>query len=33
VLTDTGIAEQGTHEELITRGGMYASLYGMQATI
>jgi ATP-binding cassette subfamily B protein len=33
VLADTGIAEQGTHAELMTLGGMYASLYGMQATI
>jgi ATP-binding cassette, subfamily B, bacterial len=33
VLSDTGIAEQGTHEELMALGGMYASLYGMQATI
>jgi ATP-binding cassette, subfamily B, bacterial len=25
------IAEQGTHEELVARGGMYAELYGLQA--
>lgn len=30
VLTDDGIAEQGTHEELLARGGTYAHLYNMQ---
>jgi len=30
VLTDKGIDEQGTHEELIALGGDYASLYKMQ---
>jgi len=30
VLTDKGIAEQGTHEELIALDGNYASLYNMQ---
>jgi ATP-binding cassette, subfamily B, bacterial len=30
VLTDKGIDEQGTHEELIARGGVYANLYNMQ---
>ncbi len=30
VLTDSGIDEQGTHETLMARGGMYASLYDMQ---
>lgn len=30
VLTDNGIAEQGTHEELIVRNGPYAELYGTQ---
>jgi ATP-binding cassette subfamily B protein len=27
VLTDSGITEQGTHDELIVRGGSYANLY------
>jgi len=30
VLTDRGIDEQGTHEELIALGGTYARLYNMQ---
>lgn len=30
VLTDDGIAEQGTHEELLALGGTYAHLYNMQ---
>jgi ATP-binding cassette, subfamily B, bacterial len=30
VLTDEGIKEQGTHEALIARGGIYATLYTMQ---
>ena len=29
VLTDEGIAESGTHAELIARGGMYSHMYGM----
>lgn len=29
VLTDGGIAEEGTHEQLIKQGGLYASLYEM----
>src|SRR6185295_10988526 len=33
VLTDNGIGEQGTHEELITLGGTYANLYNMQLKI
>jgi ATP-binding cassette, subfamily B, bacterial len=33
VLTDNGIDEQGTHEELITRKGAYANLYNMQLKI
>jgi len=30
VLTGTGIAEQGTHDELLVLGGIYAGLYTMQ---
>lgn len=30
VLTEDGIAEQGTHDDLIERNGAYASLYTMQ---
>jgi ATP-binding cassette, subfamily B, bacterial len=30
VLTDQGIEEQGTHEELISLGGIYARLYSLQ---
>lgn len=30
VLTDEGIAEKGTHDELISRNGIYAKLYNMQ---
>ena len=33
VLTDNGIDEQGTHEELIAMDGMYANLYNMQLRI
>jgi ATP-binding cassette subfamily B protein len=33
VLTDNGIDEQGTHDELIAREGIYASLYNMQLEI
>lgn len=33
VLTDNGIEEQGTHDELIARNGTYANLYNMQAKI
>ncbi|MBI5666813.1 MAG: ABC transporter ATP-binding protein [Chloroflexi bacterium] len=33
VLADNGIAEQGTHEELIALGGTYASLYNIQLKI
>jgi ATP-binding cassette subfamily B protein len=33
VLTDNGINEQGTHEELIALDGAYASLYKMQLKI
>ncbi|MCI0645254.1 MAG: ABC transporter ATP-binding protein/permease [Chloroflexi bacterium] len=33
VLTDNGIDEQGTHEELIALGGAYANLYNVQLKI
>ena len=33
VLTNDGIAEQGTHDELIASGGAYARLYNSQASI
>lgn len=33
VLTEDGIAEQGTHDELLTAGGVYASLYGLQQLV
>ena len=33
VLTDNGIDEQGTHEELIALNGTYANLYNMQLRI
>jgi len=33
VLTDQGIAEEGSHEALIGAGGAYARLYRMQASI
>ena len=33
VLTDNGIEEQGTHEELIALDGAYANLYNMQLRI
>jgi ATP-binding cassette subfamily B protein len=33
VLTDRGIDEQGTHEELMGLGGAYARLYNMQFNI
>ncbi|HKF94161.1 MAG TPA: ATP-binding cassette domain-containing protein, partial [Gammaproteobacteria bacterium] len=33
VLTDNGIDEQGTHEELIALDGTYANLYNMQLRI
>ena len=29
VLTSDGIAEQGSHEELIAKGGIYKELYSM----
>ena len=33
VLSDSGIAEQGTHAELIALNGVYANLYNMQSKI
>ncbi len=33
VLADTGIAEQGTHAELLALNGVYANLYNMQSKI
>jgi ATP-binding cassette subfamily B protein len=33
VLTDRGIEEQGTHDELLARNGVYANLYNMQFKI
>ena len=30
VLTENGISESGTHEELLTKNGIYADLYNMQ---
>jgi ABC-type multidrug transport system fused ATPase/permease subunit len=29
VLTEDGIAEQGSHEELVQKGGMYADMYAL----
>ena len=29
-MTDSGISEQGTHEQLTTNGGAYAALYDLQ---
>ena len=33
VLTDKGIEEEGTHKELIKKGGIYSHLYSMYATM
>ena len=33
VLTDQGVAEEGTHEALIAAGGAYAGLYRVQASL
>jgi ATP-binding cassette, subfamily B, bacterial len=32
VLSDGGIAEMGSHQELLARNGMYAELYQLQAS-
>src|SRR5690625_2400772 len=32
VITDRGIEEEGTHEELLQREGLFAHLYNMQLT-
>ncbi len=32
VMTDDGIAEQGTHEELLGRNGIYARFYALTNT-
>lgn len=33
VLTDRGIAEEGSHDALMAAGGAYAGLYRMQASL
>ena len=33
VLTEDGIAEQGTHAELMEKGGIYGNMYSMYATM
>ena len=33
VLTEDGIAESGTHEELLAKGGIYSDLYQMYSTL
>ena len=33
VLTEDGIAEQGTHAELMENGGIYSNMYSMYATM
>ena len=30
VLSENGIAESGSHQELLAKGGIYAELYNMQ---
>ena len=32
VLDGNAVAEVGTHHDLVARGGLYAELYGMQAS-
>ncbi|MCC7206100.1 MAG: ABC transporter ATP-binding protein [Anaerolineae bacterium] len=33
VLSDSGIAEQGTHDDLLARGGVYAELYRLESRL
>ena len=33
VLTEDGIAEQGSHSELMQKGGIYSNMYSMYATM
>jgi len=33
VLTENGIEESGTHEELMKKGGIYSELYHLYATV
>jgi ATP-binding cassette subfamily B protein len=33
VLTEAGVAEQGRHEELMAKGGVYSRLYSVQASL
>ena len=33
VLTEDGVAEKGTHDELMKKGGVYSKMYGMYSTI
>ena len=33
VLTEDGIAEQGRHEALMAKGGVYSGLYRVQASL
>jgi ATP-binding cassette subfamily B protein len=33
VIKDSAVAEQGTHDELIARAGVYAELYGLQTEV